>query len=677
MHKERDETMKRLKQLLSIAVFMTMAGAIAFGILLLYLRAQALPASNFPQTTYIYDRQGELIDSFDGGQNKELVMLDEISPHVIHAVLSIEDHRFYRHFGIDPIGIARAVWVDLKHMAMVQGASTITQQLARNMYLTHDKNWDRKIKEAIYALQLEMQFTKDEILEKYLNSIYFGHGTYGIEAAAQLFFGKSAKDLTLAESAMITGVPKGPRYYSPYWDFDNAKARQKLILQTMVNRGYITQEEADEAYKEKLEILPLDRDHELFAPYFRDYVVRQASKLLHLEEEFFENGGYHIYTTLDSRAQKIAEEVIEKHLGDTELQAALISIDPRNGHIKAMVGGVNYQENQFNRVFSTSRQPGSSFKPIVYLAGLSNRVLTPVTRYVSEPTAFTYDEGRQTYMPSNFGNKYPNKEIDMREAISQSDNIYAVHSIMEVGAEEVIHTARKLGISSDMKPVPSLALGTFPVSPYEMAAAFGALANLGTAMKPIAITSIEDSFGNVLYEAKPERREAADPAAAYVLTKLLESVFDPGGTGYRVSHILKRPVAAKTGTTNTDAWMVGYTPELSTAVWVGYDQSRTISSVEAYKASPIFAEFMERTLEAVPPKLFPVPEGVVHAYIDPESGKLASAACGEARVESFIAGTEPDEFCTDEETAENPPMDAEQEEQRRGWWQDFKRWWTG
>lgn len=671
--------MKRLKQLLSLSIFTLILGAVAVGVLLLYLRVQALPASNLPQTTYIYDQQGELIDSFDAGQNRDIVLLDDISQHAIQATLSIEDHRFFRHFGIDPIGIARAVWVDLKHMAMVQGASTITQQLARNMYLTHEKNWERKIKEAIYALQLEMQFSKEEILEKYLNSIYYGHGTYGIEAAAKLFFGKPANELSLAESAMLAGVPKGPSYYSPYMDYDNAKARQGVILQAMVNQGHITKEEAEKAYAEELEILPRDRDQEIFAPYFRDYVVRQASKLLDLEEEFFEKGGYHIHTSLDSRAQRIAEEVVTRNLEETELQAALIAIDPRNGYIKAMVGGVNYKENQYNRVFSTSRQPGSSFKPFVYLAGLSKQVLTPVSRFVSEPTAFTYDEGRKTYMPRNFGNKYPNKEIDLREAISQSDNIYAVHSILEVGAEDVIETARALGISSPMDPVPSLALGTFPVSPYEMAAAFGAIANLGTAIEPIAIVSIEDNFGKVLYEAEPQRREAADPAAAYVLTKLLESVFDPGGTGYRVASTLKRPVAAKTGTTNTDAWMVGYTPELSTAVWVGYDQNRTITSVEAYKASPIFAEFMEQTLEAIPPKLFPVPDGVVHAYIDPVSGKLASAACGDSRVESFIAGTQPNEFCSENTDGEEPDQteELEQDETNHSWWQDLKRWWTG
>lgn len=668
--------MRRLKQLISFSIFMFIASTVGFGILLLYLRAQALPVSNLPQTTYIYDQQGELIGSFDAGQNRESVRLDQISPHVINATLSIEDHRFYQHFGIDLISVARAAWVDLKHMAMVQGASTITQQLARNIYLTHEKNWERKIKEAVYALQLEMQYSKDEILEKYLNTIYFGHGTYGIQAAAQLYFGKEASELTLAESALLAGIPKGPSYYSPYFDYENAKSRQRLILQSMAEHGYITEKEAEEAYAEPLKILPKDRNDDLFAPYFKDYVVNQAAKLLHIDADMFEKGGYHIYTTLDSHAQKIAEDVVQKHLSDTELQAALIAIDPRNGHIKAMVGGVNYNENQYNRVFSTSRQPGSSFKPLVYLTGLTNQVLTPVTRFVSEPTVFTYDEGRQTYMPSNFGNKYPHAEIDLRQAISQSDNIYAVHSIMEIGAEEVIKTARLLGISSPMEPVPSLALGTFPVSPYEMAAAYGALANLGTAIEPIAILSIEDSFGNVLYEAETIRRQAADPAAAYVLTKLLESVFDPGGTGYRVADILKRPVAAKTGTTNTDAWMVGYTPELSTAVWVGYDQNRNINAVEAYKASPIFAEFMEQTLEGIPPKLFPVPDGVVHAYIDPNSGKLASAACSDSRVESFIAGTEPDEFCS-EGMDEPSPMDLEQIPDRQGWWQDFKRWWTG
>jgi 1A family penicillin-binding protein len=566
-------------------------------------------------------------------------------------------------------------------MDKVQGASTITQQLARNLYLTHERTWDRKIKEAMLSLQLEMQYSKEDILEQYLNQIYYGHAAYGIQSAAKLYFGKGASELTLAESALLAGVPKGPKYYSPYVDENNAKQRQRLVLNSMVTNGYITQQEADAAFQEPLSYLPLDGDQPSEAPYFQDYVRSLAIEEIGIDERVFEEGGIRVYTTLDMRAQTIAEEVVKEHLTDTELQAALISIDPRNGYIKAMVGGKDYAANQYNRVFAETRQPGSSFKAFVYLTALQQEGFSPVTKFKSESTGFVYDEGRKTYTPKNFGDIYYG-DIDMRKAISKSDNIYAVNTIMHVGADKVIETARSLGITSRMDPVPSLALGTFPVSPIEMASAFGVIANQGTRVDPVAILRIEDALGNVLYEAEPKEEQVLAPETTYVLTKLLESVFDSGGTGYRVADTLKRPVAAKTGTTNWDAWMVGYTPELSTAVWVGYDHSQAINSVESVLAAPIFAEFTERTLEPIPPKIFPIPNGVVNVYIDPVSGKLATPDCPDARMEAFIMGTEPTEPCeahghTDDtavpEDVSEPPVNTED----RSWWEDIRRWWTG
>lgn len=553
------KTRNLLKSFFSFCMTALLCGVFALGALLLYLRTEALPATYIAQTSQIYDVNGELIDTFYSGQNRQIVDLEQVSPYAVLATIAIEDHRFYDHFGIDLLGLARAIYVNLTHMDKVQGASTITQQLARNLYLSHERTWDRKIKEALLSLQLEMQYDKNEILEKYLNQVYYGHSTYGIQAAAQLFFGKNAADLNLAESALLAGVPKGPKYYSPYMDEENAKNRQRLVLNAMVENGYITEQEADEAYAEPLEYKPLVGDTPSEAPYFQDYVRQVAIERIGIDERLFDEGGVRVYTTLDLRAQKIAEETVEKYIHDEGLQAALISIDPRNGHIKAMVGGTDYNTNQYNRVFATTRQPGSSFKAFVYLTALQQEGFSAVTTFESKPTGFIYDEGREVYRPSNFGNHYYGT-IDMRQAISKSDNIFAVSTIMEVGPEKVVETARKLGITSDLNPVPSLALGTSPVSPFEMAAAYGVLANQGVRVEPIAILRIEDSKGRVLYEAEPQKEQVVAPEEAYVLTKLLESVFDPGGTGYRVADILKRPTAAKTGTTNWDAWMVGYTP---------------------------------------------------------------------------------------------------------------------
>jgi membrane peptidoglycan carboxypeptidase len=454
--------------------------------------------------------------------------------------------------------------------------------------------------------------------------------------------------------------------------------RQKLVLQTMVRSGFITAEAAEAAGKENLHIEPLTKKKAAAAPYFRDYVKSIATDKLGISEEQFDQGGIKIYTTLDLNAQKIAEDVIRKQLADyKDLQVALVAIDPRSGAIKAMVGGRDYNENQFNRVLSSTRQPGSSFKAIMYLAALQQG-FTPVTRYKSEPTVFTYDNGRQTYTPSNFGDQFVNDYIDMRTAIAKSDNIYAVHTVLAVGPEKVINLAQQMGITSPMKPLPSLALGTYPVSPFEMASAFGVIANLGVRAEPTAIERIEDANAQVLYQSQPNLVKVTEPAPAYVLTNLMESVFEEGGTGSRVSSVIKRPIAGKTGTTNTDAWMVGFTPELSTAVWLGYDKDTNIGNVESHLAAPIFAEFTEQTLEAIPPKLFTIPDGVVSAYIDPVSGKLSNSDCPNSHAEAFLTGTEPTEYCTEKSAKgdKNNPQPSTQKGKNGSWWEDLRRWWN-
>lgn len=676
---------KRRKKLLSLFISAVLLSGAGFVIFLLFLRTQALPVTTVLQTSYILDMHGEVIDSFNSGQNRQVVPLSQISPSLINATLAIEDHRFYKHAGIDLQGLARAVYVNVKAMSKAQGASTITQQLARNLYLNHERTWKRKIREAVYALQLEMRYDKDEILEQYLNQIYYGHSTYGVQAASRLFFGKHASELSLAESALLAGVPKGPRYYSPYYDEENAKKRQKIVLQTMVNHGFITQQQADEAASEPLVFQQLKGNEPSIAPYFTDYIKQIALDELGVSEQLLQQGGITIYTTLDLRMQKAAAEAVAEHMGEEqELQAALVAIDPRNGYIKAMIGGVDYQKNMYNRALAHTRQPGSSFKPIVYLAALATNRFTPTTHYKSEPTLFTYDEGRKTYMPSNFNDKYAHDFIDMREAIAHSDNIYAVQTLLDVGADEVIEMARKLGIHANLQPLPSLALGSFPVSPLEMAAAFGTIANQGVRSNTTAILKIVDSQGRVVYEAKPSKSRVVDAAYTYVLTSLMESVFEPGGTGYRVSSRMKRPVAGKTGTTDSDAWLVGFTPELSAAVWVGHDKGRTISPVESHKAAPIFADFVEKALEPVPPKIFAIPDGVISVYVDPATGKFATDACPEARLEVFVKGTEPVEYCSEHEslpsaddiTDEDSSKDAHRAQTKRSWWEDLKRWWN-
>ncbi|WP_285891372.1 transglycosylase domain-containing protein [Paenibacillus pasadenensis] len=647
---------------------------------LLTLRLQSLPASSAAQVSQIYDASGRLIDSFHAGQSRESVPLSRISPYLIDATLAIEDRRFYEHGGFDLRSMARAALVNLESGRARQGASTITQQLARNLYLTHERTWKRKLREAAYTVQLEMNLSKEEILGQYFNQIYYGHGAYGIEKAAKMYYGKHASELTLAESAMLAGVPKGPKYYSPYMNMDNALRRQRLILAAMQTSGAITPEQAAAARAEKLAFKPLQpAGSGDGAPYFRDYVRQTAVDELGLDEHLISEGGVRIYTTLDPAMQKEAEAAVKAAIPSTsEQQAALVAIEPETGYIRAMVGGRDYRKGPFNRALAR-RQPGSSFKPILYLTALQNG-MTPVSPFKSAPTIFSYDGGRKTYSPRNYHDRYTGKDISMRDAIASSDNTYAVNTIMQVGAEKVVDAARQLGFDGDMQPVPSLALGTYPASPLEMASAFSALAAGGMRAEPTAILRIEDSKGEVLYRAEPHRTRVAGAAHAYVLTSLMESVFETGGTGSRVSAMIHRPVAGKTGTTSDDAWLVGYTPELATAVWTGYDKGRRITTAEAHRAAPIFAAFTEHALAGRPARPFTVPDGVLSVAVDTASGLRYGPGCGGWRMELFVAGTEPVGTCdgsraaADEAAAGAGAGAADEQPGRGGWLKGISRW---
>lgn len=637
------------------------------------IRFAPLPTASAMEPTQILDANGNTIASLQGGVNRRFVKVSDISPWLVKATLAVEDRRFYEHAGVDWRGLVRAAWVDMRHLSKQQGASTLTQQLARNLYLTHERTWTRKLKEAWYAARLEQTCSKDQILELYLNQIYYGHGAYGAEAASLLYFNKPAKQLSVAESALLAGIPKGPSYYSPHLHPDQALNRQRQVVRALLETRQISQQQAANAVGKPLHIRPLPQEPDRPAPYFTDYVKKAALQLLGNDERLLH--GLTIHTTLDLRTQKLAEAAVKRGLAgaNAELQTALISLDPRTGHIKAMVGGRSYRQNQFNRVFANTRQPGSSFKPILYAAALEQHTVTPATKFRSEPTLFYFDNNRQFYRPSNYNDRYFNEDIGLRKAIASSDNIYAVNTIMQVGPEEVISMARKLGVRSPLKAVPSLALGTFPVSPFEMASAFAVFANEGRKTAPIAITRIEDRNGKIVYSSNPREEQVVSPALAYVTTHLLESVFDKGGTAHRVSYLLKRPVAGKTGTTQSDGWFVGYTPELTTAVWIGYDRGRAISSSEAHRAAPIFAEFTEAALEGTPPHEFSLAEGVVNVYIDPSTNMLAAPKCPNPLLETFLAGTEPTLICRVHGEASEDEQDSSSRD--RSWWNKLRHWW--
>lgn len=635
------------RKLFMLALVALFVSAILLTFTLLYLRSQPLPPSFIEQTTSIYAENGEVIDTLFGGENRTVVPLERIPNELIQATIAIEDKNFYSHVGFDFLRLARAIIVDIQHMAKVQGASTITQQLARNLYLTLDKTWERKIKEAILTIQLELNYSKDQLMSLYLNQIYYGHAAYGVQAASKTYFGKDVSELTLAESSLLAGTPKGPGIYSAYLNFEQAKLRQRLVLNAMVDQGFITREQADQAHAEELRLVGLvPTSQRVIAPYFRDYITFLVKEKYKLSEEQLIHGGLKIYTTLDPVMQEKAEQAVEKFLPkDRPLQAALVAMDPHTGAIKAMVGGRDYKESQYNRVFA-KRQPGSSFKPFLYLAALENG-FTPMSELKSEPTVFTYGNN-QEYVPRNFGDSYPNGYINLHQAIARSDNIYAVKTHMLLGEDKLVETAQRLGIQSKMTAIPSLALGTVPVSPMEMATAYSTIANLGEKIEPIAIVRIEDQEGKVIVEEKGLRTPVADPISTFLLTHLMQGVFEEGGTAHRVAAQLNRPVAGKTGTTDYDSWLVGFTPQLTLAVWTGYDEGTKMDPVDDSRlAVPLWAEFMENALADRPPSLFEVPDGVQSVYINPQNGKLATAHCPVQELVYFASGTEPTEYCTE------------------------------
>jgi len=633
--------------------------------------------------TRFYDINGELISELFT-ERRVLAELKDIPVDLQNATIAIEDIQFFKHWGIDLRGLVRAFLVNLKAGRIAQGGSTITQQLAKLLFLTPKRTWERKIKELILTLQLEYRYSKQEILQMYLNQTYFGSGAYGVEAAAHTFFGKPVKELNLAECALLAGLPTRPTAYSPFLNPERAKIRQATVLRRMCKLGFITKEEEEKANAEPLNLwvptLPI-----AVAPYFIEYLRQELETKYGYQMVY--KGGLQVYTTLDLRLQKIAEKVTEERLSEFDLrkslsrpsteergstetikaQGALLCLDPKTGQIKALVGGRSFSESQFNRATQARRQPGSAFKPFIYLAGLENGFLpmtiiedTPVVyikegydwRLVATTTDFTQmnpeflpDDPEKIWLPQNYHEKYYGPVL-FRKALEYSLNVCAVKVLEKIRPQAVIPYARKLGIASPLYANLSLALGTNEVTLLEMVSAFATFANLGIRVKPYGIIRVEDQQGNILEKNLPQEEEIFNPTIMYLITNLLRGVIE-NGTG-RYARWLNRPAAGKTGTTNdfTDAWFIGYTPQLVCGVWVGYDDRRTLGNRMSggVLACPIWTKFMKEALSKEPVLDFPVPSGITFAKIDPETGLLASARTKDAYLEAFLSGSEPKEY---------------------------------
>lgn len=647
---------KYLRAFIIIGLIGMILGMLLFISVLVYAKILGPPQLAVPQTTLYFSDNNTLIGESSHGQKRYWVPLKDISPDLIHATISIEDKNFFHHHGFDFKRIAGAAAADIRAFGKVQGASTITQQYARNLFLQQDKTWKRKLLEAFYTIRLEINYSKQQILEGYLNTIYYGNGAYGVQAASQYYFGKNAADLTLAEASMLAGIPKGPSLYSPLVSEKRAKSRQKVILQAMTDNGYMTKEAAALAAQMPLTYVGKFQNKQIsIAPYFQDAVKIALKTQLHLDDRTIALGGLKVYTTLDIKEQLGAENQMKRVIAaGSGIQTSLVAMDPVTGYVKAMIGGRDYVKSPFNRAVQAIRQPGSTFKPFLYYAALGQG-FTPSTTMRSEYTTFHFDDGSPDYTPHNFNNKYADGEITMAQALALSDNIFAVKTHLFLGEETLINTARKFGITTSLSQVPSLALGTSGVRIMDMANAYSLFANGGKKVEPTLVTKVEDFNGKVIYQKKPDNEQVLDPAKAYVMEQLLTGIFDPKLNGY--SHVtgssiakgLTRPYAGKSGSTETDSWMVGFTPQLVTAVWCGYDDNRTlVLAPEKSYAKHLWAQFMEDALKGTPVKQFLTPkEGVVGVNVDPANGKLASKDCPVKRLTYYVTGTEPTEYCTE------------------------------
>lgn len=570
--------------------------------------------------------------------------------------------------------IIKAVLVNLVTMSRAQGASTITQQLARNMFLTPKKTITRKIKEILLSIRLERAFSKDEILERYLNQIYFGHGIYGIQAASKFFFGKDVSELTPAEAALLAGIPKNPSIYSPLRHKNLALKRKNLILKLMYSQHFID----EQTYKKALsDTVVIQKNPEWgtslgIGPYFLDMV--RGYILKKYGEDFLYKSGGQIYTTLDPTLQQIAENVIDTVLTELEdrwnlspkysevkeedtipktmtryLQGALVALDPKTGEILALVGGRDYKDSKFNRATQAKRQPGSAFKPFIYSAALEMGY-TPASIVYDIPLAIRDPDETKSWYPVNFDNKFLGP-ITLRKALALSRNLATARLGLALGPKLIADYVHRLGIKSRVLPVPSIALGSPSVTLLEMVNAYATFANYGIKVNPIYIRKVVDNTGGVLEVNRPEFKRVLDDVTAYLVTSLLESVVNEGtGRGIRLYYGIKFPVAGKTGTTNDfrDAWFIGYTPDIVVGVWVGYDSLRTIgeNATGARMAIPVWANFIKRVYKhRPPPQDFRVPPGIDYETICEETGLLANQYCPKTRLEVFREGTAPINQC--------------------------------
>ena len=606
------------------------------------------------QATRLYDVNGALITQL-AVENRTLVDLSHIPENLKKAMIALEDQNFYSHWGIDVKGVIRATFVNLRTGKVIQGGSTITQQLAKNVFLTSERTMSRKVKEAMLAVQIERRYTKDEILGMYFNQIYFGNGAYGAEAAARTYFGKHVEELSLSECAVLAGIPRSPNLNNPINNPARAKLRRDTALQSMLELGYISKDQYDDTLKQPITVFEADP---VVAAYFVEEVRQQLEKTYGSNAVY--KGGLSVYTTLDLHLQDLAQRAAENGARIAEakalpylehefalkekpaLQVAFIAMDPRTGAVRAMVGGRDFKKYQFNRATQAMRQPGSAFKPFIYTAAIDNG-FTAADTILDAPIVYKTENG-EAWKPENFDKDFKGPTT-LRNGLSYSRNVVTVKLLEKIGTYNAINYAHKMGIQAHLTRDLTLALGTSEVTLMELVNGFSTLANKGVKTDPWLITSVRDADGKLLEENSPHATDAVNATTAYIVTNILRGVLDYGTASNVRSLGFTRNAAGKTGTTSdfSDAWFVGYTPDLVAGVWFGYDQRRRIGKLltGGAIAAPVWTDFMMRATAGQPDKDFPVPPGIEFAKICQDTGKLYDGRCSRSIDEAFVEGTKP------------------------------------
>lgn len=637
--------MKWKRILLKSFVFFSFFICILFTFIYFYISLSPKMDLKKTNNIIIYDKDDNVI--YKGNGSKEWISLKLIDKDLINATISIEDKRFYKHNGFDYVRILKSMYKNAKNGSIIEGASTISQQYARNLYLNFDRNWNRKFKEAWLALKLEINYSKDEILEGYLNTINYGNGVMGIQNAAKYYFNKSAEDLSLAESSMLAGIPGSPQEYSPINNETKAKKRQRVILDSMVTNGYITKKEADAAYNVKLSYHGKKDTLNLSTlMYYKDAVMNELDKIDIIPNDYLDTNGIKIYTNLDVNAQTYLENAVTGNIkSDSDIQTSSVMVENKTGKVIALVGGKNYEKSQYNRAVYSKRQVGSTMKPFLYYAALEDG-FTASSTFLSEPTTFSL-ENNKTYSPANFGNIYPSKPIPLLLAIAYSDNIYAVKTHLFLGEDKIIEVAKKAGIKTKMEKTVSLPLGTEELNIMEMTNAYSTLANEGVRNNLYLIRKVEDLKGNSLYKHKSTPKTVFDYNYTFVLSTLLNNCYDSTLIDYNaptcltIKPKLTKTYAIKTGSTDSDSWIMGYNRDYTLGVWVGYDKNQKIKSSDSKISKNIWADTMENYLRDKNDSWYDKPENVVSVLVNPITGNLANNTSKKKKIVYYIKGTQP------------------------------------